>query len=274
MNKWWWWKESLYQLFWSTSSCGVSGEYKPLTELYWLAELGEVLSFLLSKGQWLALPFVRSNSMLLFGEFHVKGLQIPVLLKSHHLQDLLAWAHTLWPHSSSLTPHPSYPVCFPRSVHLPWENPHLSQWLEHKDSTPLTSALITKVKKCEYPGSTQNSFLSLVMSPYPAVGKLPVSDVLSGSKWPCSTFGLTTKERGSLYRVSSPVAACQLLQYFWQSGEVQAQAGSGAEGAAGQGWLPGLAPGCAAGASPALGCSSGKPWAQLVGAPEEENAVP
>ena len=68
----------------------------------------EAFSLLLPKGQWLAVPFVKSNSVPLVGEVHVKGLQMPVLLKSHHLQkeqQLLGSVHTpsLFPHQD---PHP------------------------------------------------------------------------------------------------------------------------------------------------------------------------
>lgn len=76
----------------------------------------EAFTLLLPKGQWLAVPFVKSNSVPSVAELRVKGFQMPVLLKRHHLQQeqqLLGSVHTpsLCPHRD---PHP-IPIATPSS---------------------------------------------------------------------------------------------------------------------------------------------------------------
>lgn len=148
----------------------------------------EALSFLLPKGQWLAVPFVKSNPPPLLGELRVKGLQVPVSLKTHHLQEqqLLGHANNLSPPSSSLTPHPSHPLCFPRCpAPMGALHPTVSILTSPSSWSPRAahlSRLLLSLKQrsvsiqCNFPvcGGLQ------VMSPHPDVGKLPRSgNVLS-----------------------------------------------------------------------------------------------
>lgn len=236
----------------------------------------EVLSFLLPKGQWLAVLFVKSNSTPLLGELHVKGLQMPVLLQSHHQQDqpLLGWAHTLW--STAAPSHHIHHILevsishgspAPHSVH-----PHLSQQLEHKDGTPPTSAVGTKIKKCEYPVQFSSLWwssgdVSLTWRGQVAHGEiscLAVNDLGSFHLW-----GNHQGEGAALVRgfqscswIPTPAiipAVCRSAGtgWAWRQNELPA----------GQGCLGVTAPGSAAGARPALDVPPGKPGAQLVGSP-------
>lgn len=99
-----------------------------------------------------------------------------------------------------------------------------------------------------------------VMSPHPDVGKLPMSGKsCHRNNLAHSTFGVVTEEKGQtllwVFQSWNCITTPAIFLAVWRS------AGTGwawkqNELPAGQGWLGGVAPETAAGASPALGCSS------------------
>ena len=91
------------------SSCRVPQKIKLLQSSQ---KCEEAFSLLLPKRQWLAVPFIRSNSVPSAGGLHVKGLQMPVFCSRATIcrRSSGSWAaHTqpLFSHTRTFTPYPS-----------------------------------------------------------------------------------------------------------------------------------------------------------------------